>query len=500
MIFCTDRKKQGAFSNLAMPIFQDHFLDNRNEWETCDNEHALLRLDEGDLAYLLQHKKRAGEWTTWQPFFIDDAWEYKIHAVIERVDGGNFGYGLIWRCQDEANCYSFELSNGGYFRIRRRDDNQWRELHPWRANEAIRAGQTAVNELLIIQLLDKARFYVNGTQVHEMAFSHPAYDDGFGFVVNGDLSIRIHSTIVVRHVEWEDEGVGETAVLTLDQEALASVMADLNKLVGMDNIKQEIQTLINFLKVHKLRQERGFLSMPPTLHMVLAGPPGTGKTTVARLIGRIYKALGFLSSGHLIETDRAGLVAGFIGQTATRVEAMVEKALDGILFIDEAYSLVPKGGANGQDFGMEAIEALLKRMEDHRERLGVIIAGYGDEIHRFLDANPGVKSRFNRYFYFEHYKPDELLAIFNSFCIESGLQLTKSAQEKLSANLHTAYHARSSTFGNGRYIRNLLEKTVERQANRIVHIHPLSDETLCTLTVADIPDAIRTGSPKKKRS
>ncbi len=135
---------------------------------------------------------------------------------------------------------------------------------------------------------------------------------------------------------------------------------------------------------------------------------------------------------------------------------------------------------------------MLKRMEDHRDRLGVIIAGYADEIHRFLDANPGVQSRFNRHFYFEHYKPHELLAIFNSFCTESGLQLTDSAKEKLSSNLHEAYLARSSTFGNGRYVRNLLEKTVERQANRIVHIHPLSDETLCTLTAADIPDSIRT--------
>ncbi|MEZ4592095.1 MAG: AAA family ATPase [Chloroflexota bacterium] len=227
--------------------------------------------------------------------------------------------------------------------------------------------------------------------------------------------------------------------------------------------------------------------MPLSLHMVLAGPPGTGKTTVARLIGRIYRALGFLPSGHLIETDRAGLVAPYVGQTALKVDEMVEKALGGILFIDEAYALMPRGGQNGQDFGLEAIETLLKRMEDQRGKLAVIIAGYGDELHRFLEANPGVKSRFNRYFYFEHYKPYELANIFTTFCAEHDLIVTQEARKKLLKHMTAVYHNRNRAFGNGRYARNLLEKTIERQANRIVHLEPMTDELLCTLTEADIP-------------
>ena len=473
-----------------MPIFQDHFLDNRNQWEERDDANALLRIDAGDYAYVVQHKKRQGEWTTWQPFFIDDDWAYKIHAVIERVAGGNYGYGLLWRCVDEQNCYSFEIAQSGYFRLRRRTDGVWSERQPWTQSKHIREGQQAVNELMIIQLLDKAEFYINGRLVFELPFTIPAHEDGFGFVVNGDLSIRVHSTIVLRYVDWSDtvqDNGKRPSPLTIDQPALDAVLADLNNLVGMENIKQEINTLINFLKVQKLRQMRGLTHMPLSLHMVLAGPPGTGKTTVARLIGRIYRALGFLPSGHLIETDRAGLVAPFVGQTALKVDEMVEKALGGILFIDEAYALMPRGGPNGQDFGLEAIETLLKRMEDQRGRLAVIIAGYGDELDRFLQANPGVKSRFNRYFYFEHYKPYELANIFTTFCAEHDLTLTPEAKKTLLKHMTAVYHHRGRAFGNGRYARNLLEKTVERQANRIVHLEPMTDELLCTLTQADIP-------------
>lgn len=473
-----------------MPIFQDHFLDNRNEWETRDDAHALLRIGPGDYAYVVQHKQRQGEWTTWQPFFIDDDWSYKIHAVIERVAGGNHGYGLIWRCEDEQNCYSFEIAQSGYFRIRRRRAGVWSERQPWTQSKHIRPGQQALNELMIIQLLDKAQFYVNSELVFELPFARPAHDDGFGFVVNGDLHIRVHSTIVLRYVDWVGNGKSEgerPSPLTIDQAALDDVLADLNNLVGMENIKQEISTLINFLKVQKLRQMRGLTQMPLSLHMVLAGPPGTGKTTVARLIGRIYRALGFLPGGHLIETDRAGLVAPYVGQTALKVDEMVEKALGGILFIDEAYALMPRGGQNGQDFGLEAIETLLKRMEDQRGKLAVIIAGYGDELHRFLEANPGVHSRFNRYFYFEHYKPYELANIFTTFCAEHDLILTQEARKKLLKHMTAVYHNRTPAFGNGRYARNLLEKTIERQANRIVHLEPMTDELLCTLTQDDIP-------------
>ncbi len=273
--------------------------------------------------------------------------------------------------------------------------------------------------------------------------------------------------------------------LSVSEESLDQVMSDLNNLIGMDNIKKEVETLINFLKVQKLRMEKGMAKTPISLHAVFCGPPGTGKTTVARQLGKIYKDLGFLSKGHLIETDRAGIVAGYVGQTALKVDEIVNSALDGVLFIDEAYALKPEG--SDSDFGQEAIDVLLKRMEDNRDRLVVIVAGYTEEMQRFIDANPGLKSRFNRYFYFDHYNPAELLAISEKFCKGGEYVLTAGAKEKLKTVFDALYDKRERTFGNGRLVRNLFEKIIERQCNRIIHIAPPTHEVLTTITEDDIP-------------
>jgi len=278
------------------------------------------------------------------------------------------------------------------------------------------------------------------------------------------------------------------------EKILEQSLTELNNLVGLDNIKTEVQTLTNFLKVQKIRQERGLGATPVSLHAVFGGPPGTGKTTVGRLMSRIYKGLGFLKKGHLVETDRSGLVAGYIGQTAKKVDEMVEKALDGVLFIDEAYALVPREGG-GRDFGQEAVDTLLKRMEDYRDRLVVIVAGYTDEMKFFIESNPGLKSRFNRYFYFDDYKPSELVAIYKMMAKKSHFNLTDSAEEQLQKEFQQLYTERDRSFGNGRLVRNLFEKTMENQANRLAVMPNLEDEKLTTLVADDIPSQTRRSNP-----
>ncbi|MUG94546.1 AAA family ATPase [Scytonema sp. UIC 10036] len=279
--------------------------------------------------------------------------------------------------------------------------------------------------------------------------------------------------------------VSYSSQANLYPENLEMTLDTLNNLVGMQNIKDEINTLINFLQIQKLRQEKGLANIYITLHSVFCGPPGTGKTTVARLMGEIYKQLGILSKGHVIETDRAGLIAGYVGQTAKKVDELVEAALDGVLFIDEAYALKPKDPKN--DFGQEAIDTLLKRMEDYRDRLVVIVAGYNDEMSRFMDANPGLKSRFNKYFYFDDYKPNELLTIFEKICDRNHFLLSEKSKDTLLNKFTYLYRSRDSKFGNGRLVRNIFEKTVERQANRLVKLSGISKEMMMTIVPEDIP-------------
>ncbi len=271
---------------------------------------------------------------------------------------------------------------------------------------------------------------------------------------------------------------------------LEELLARLEKLVGLESVKKEIRTLVNVARVHEMRRKEGLKVPPSGYHMVFSGPPGTGKTTIARLLGAIFHSLGLLSKGHLTEVDRAELVAGYVGQTAIKTDKVVRESLGGVLFVDEAYSLSPDN--SDQDFGREAIETLLKLMEDHREDLVVIVAGYRERMETFLESNPGLRSRFTRFIDFPDYLPDELSLIFERMSEEEGYTLAEGALNEVKNTLNREYEARTGNFGNARLVRNLFEKSLTSQANRLVGGTPTRGE-LCILTASDI---IGNESPK----
>jgi ATPases of the AAA+ class len=269
---------------------------------------------------------------------------------------------------------------------------------------------------------------------------------------------------------------------------LQEILDELDGLTGLNTVKQDVRHLANYVKVRQIRQAKGLKISGMSYHMVFYGKPGTGKTTVARLIAEIYRALGVISKGHLVEVDRAKLVGEWLGHTAVRTTEVVNRALGGILFIDEAYTLAPET-RGWHDWGQEAIETLLKLMEDHRDDLVVIVAGYPDEMRRFISANPGIQSRFNKYLSFDDYTPEELVSIFNHFCNQNDYRLTDPGRNKLAMFFQSAYKSRDKMFGNARLARNIFELAIESQSNRILKMN-MTGDVLTTIEASDITIAI----------
>ena len=292
-------------------------------------------------------------------------------------------------------------------------------------------------------------------------------------------------------------GTTESATKTEEQPKpdFDELMGQLEDLVGLEDVKKDVKNLMNLVKVRKLRQANDLPVPPLSLHMVFLGNPGTGKTTVARLVSGLYAAIGVLSKGQLVEVDRSGLVAGYVGQTAIKTQEVIKKALGGVLFIDEAYSL-SSGGEN--DFGREAIETLLKAMEDHRDDLIVIVAGYTGPMEKFLSSNPGLESRFNKYFFFPDYNGEQLMAIFRKQCAKNQYTLTPESEEAAGKLFTELYEQRGDNFGNGRDVRNVFEDMVVRQANRVAAMEAPSKEELVAVLPEDLEDPEDEETPEEQ--
>lgn len=266
---------------------------------------------------------------------------------------------------------------------------------------------------------------------------------------------------------------------------LTLCLDELNALIGLEGVKSEVGALVNFIRVRQLREQNGLPVPNLALHMVFTGNPGTGKTTVARLLGSIFKSLGLLPNGNLIEVDRSGLVGQYIGHTEKKTQEAIQKAVGGILFIDEAYALAKQGSSN--DFGQEAIAVLLKAMEDRRHELVVVAAGYSGPMQVFLESNPGMRSRVNRIIHFADYTSEELITILKKMAKDSGYQLTAEAETLARSLFDELLKVKDQTFGNARTARNIFETALTRHANRVAQMKAPTNDDLSTLSETDLP-------------
>lgn len=268
------------------------------------------------------------------------------------------------------------------------------------------------------------------------------------------------------------------------QEPEKSGMEELNELIGLETVKHDVEELVGLARVMKMRQDKGMKTVPVSLHLVFSGNPGTGKTTVARILAKLYKEIGILTTGQLVETDRSGLVAGYVGQTAIKTQKKIQEAMGGVLFIDEAYTL----NQEGENYGQEAIDTILKAMEDKRDKFVVIVAGYTELMKAFIESNPGLKSRFNKFFEFPDYTAEELQQIFMMQCGKYQYAMTDEAEAAVMAEIERLEGSKGENFANAREVRNLFEKIITNQASRVSALGDVDEEQLTTITAEDLED------------
>ncbi|MFJ8217170.1 AAA family ATPase [Bacillus cereus] len=340
-----------------------------------------------------------------------------------------------------------------------------------------------------IELGEVSKAFIRAVEYIGTEFYWIAMNDNIKMIHDGRVEILESSMIaILEEFVVSGENVEETTVeigqveSTLQDYTFEELMEQLNRLIGMPQLKQDIQNIVNLIKIQQMRSSKGMKTVAMSRHLVFTGNPGTGKTTVARLLSQIYRKLGILNSGHLVEVDRAGLVAGYVGQTAIKTDEVIKKAIGGVLFIDEAYTL------SNDDFGKEAIDTILKRMEDYREELIVIVAGYPDKMLSFIQSNPGLESRFNKYIQFDDYLPQELVQIFEMMCVEQNYCVDQEALDKVYTYAEKQFTNRNDNFSNARLMRNVFEQTITNQANRLViaPIENITEDELSLITVEDV--------------